>query len=101
MSLISTELVLTINGEDFIVGSDVDRTEFEAEIIGQIHIEGDISQWVPYLENLNTTCAINVGRIIQEVTAISPHTHLAPNHQDYTPNHCKPGRDKFKRSGRR
>ena len=29
-----------------------------------------------------------------------PSIHLAPNHQDYTPNHRKQRRGKFKRSGR-
>lgn len=32
--------------------------------------------------------------------AVDSQIHLAPNHQDYTPNHRKQRRDKFKRGGK-
>lgn len=35
-----------------------------------------------------------------EPTGIDPSIHLAPDHQDYTPNHRKQRRGKFKRGGR-
>jgi len=39
--------------------------------------------------------------LIMPEETYDPRIHLAPNHQDYTPNHRKQRRGKFKRSSKR
>lgn len=58
----------------------------------------------PYLEDLEMNSSMRV--IIKQMARnadkqlADPSIHLAPNHQEYTPNYHKQRRDKFKRSGR-
>jgi len=49
----------------------------------------------------STTFTLNVGILMSEdIAPADLSIHLAPNHQEYTPNHRKQRRGKFKRSGK-
>ncbi len=60
---------------------------------------GELPHFVPF-HVCDTTFVLDVGTVV-EIAPATPSIHLAPNHQDYTPNHRKQRRGKFKRNGRR
>ncbi len=151
MSIKAINAVVTFNGVEFIIGSDVSETQLDTEDLGQKLIEAeadirhlvipivdeqtrvliigddispsvaialkrlsraarDTAQQLPFdefynfmLNNVAQAYEIPLHMLAFNPTLaepVDPRIHLAPNHQDYTPNHHKQRRGKFKRSGR-
>jgi len=66
---------------------------------------GEMPYFVSFFDEVNfidctpTTVTLNVGIVTIEDEPISQVINLAPKHRDFTPNHKKKRRGKFKPSG--
>ena len=98
-------LVVTFNGEEFIIGSNINGTQLEAEDLGKriIEIEADISHLVEPLAQRPNEMSISASMLTYLRNDAEQSECYVPsrNQRTYTPNHSKHNkRGKFKRSKR-